>query len=270
MHDTFGLIAEPAAAKADPRGAVALAGVALDHRRANSYLARPGDRMKHIFLLIDGWAARYRLLSDGRRQITALFLPGDLCDLAWRDGGKDGGKDGGRAVQHVIAITAIRALRIELGTFERQIECDPGARTIVDHEAHLLAEAQCEWLVSLGRRSAVERLAHLFCELVERIGAVNAGGIGRCEMPLTQTDMADITGLTPVHVNRTLQQMRRSGLIELKSRQLKLRDFARIKKIAFFRSSADNPPLKNNLSGALRLFQGFPAAQSRLAQVMSG
>lgn len=258
MHDTFGLVAEPAAAKADPRGAVAPAGVALDHRHANSYLARPGDRMKHIFLLIDGWAARYRLLSDGRRQITALFLPGDLCDLAWRDGGK--------AVQHVIAITAIRALRIELGTFERQIECDPGARTIVDHEAHLLAEAQCEWLVSLGRRSAVERLAHLFCELVERIGAVNAGGVGRCEMPLTQIDMADITGLTPVHVNRTLQQMRRSGLIELKSRQLKLRDFARIKKIAFFRSSADNPPLKNNLPEALKVFQtisGLAAVQTQ-------
>lgn len=247
MHETFGLPAEPAAATAEPR-----AGVTLDHRRANSYLARPGDRMTHIFLLIDGWSVRYRLLNDGRRQITAIFVPGDLCDLAWR------GEES--ATQHVIAITPIRALCIELGAFERQIERDPGTRTIVDHEAHVVAEAQSEWLVSLGRRNAVERLAYLFCELVERIGVVNASGAGRCDMPLTQTDMADITGLTPVHVNRTLQQMRRSGLIELKSRQLKLRDFARIKKIAFFRSTADNPPLKNNLPEALKVFQNIPGA----------
>jgi len=249
MHETFGLVAEPASPKAEPG-----TGASLDNRRANSYLARPGDRMKHIFLLIDGWAARYRLLSDGRRQITAIFLPGDLCDLAWRGGDA--------ATQHVIAITPIRALRIDLGAFERQIEQDPGARTIVDHEAQAVAETQCEWLVSLGRRNAVERLAHLFCELVERIGAVGTNG-GRCEMPLTQTDMADITGLTPVHVNRTLQQMRRSGLIELKSRQLRLRDFARIKKIAFFRSRADAG--QHNVSDALKLFHDIPGLHYRFA-----
>lgn len=252
MHETFGLPAEPAAATAEAR-----ADVTLDHRRANSYLARPGDRMTHIFLLIDGWSVRYRLLNDGRRQITAIFVPGDLCDLAWR------GEES--ATQHVIAITPIRALCIELGAFERQIERDPGTRTIVDHEAHVVAEAQSEWLVSLGRRNAVERLAYLFCELVERIGVVNASGAGRCDMPLTQTDMADITGLTPVHVNRTLQKMRRSGLIELKARQLRLRDFAMIKKIAFFRPRADARRVGSPVSGALELFHGAPASQYRFA-----
>lgn len=253
MHDIFGLTAEPGSAKAEAR-----AGVTLDHRRAHSYLARPGDRMAHIFLLIDGWSVRYRLLNDGRRQITAIFVPGDLCDLAWR------GEES--ATQHVIAITPVRALCIELGAFERQIERDPGARTIVDHEAHVAAEAQCEWLVSLGRRNAVERLAYLFCELVERIGAVDAGGAGRCDMPLTQTDLADITGLTPVHVNRTLQKMRRSGLIELKARHLRLRDFAGIKKIAFFRPRDDARQVGSNVSGALALFRGAPALQYRFAR----
>jgi len=248
MHETVGLIAETCLRNATPG-----TGDILESRRANSYLARPGDRMKHIFLLIDGWAARYRLLNDGRRQITALFLPGDLCDLAWRSG------DG--ATQHVIAITAIRALRIDLWALERQLDCDPAARAAVDREAHLVAEAQCEWLVSLGRRNAVERLAHLFCELAERIGG--RSGSGQFELPLTQTDMADITGLTPVHVNRTLQQMRRSGLIELKSRQLRLRDFARIKKIAFFRSTAEPYQSRSTVTDALK-----PGNQQRLAQLM--
>ena len=253
MHETFGLIAETGF-----RTGSAKFNDILESRRANSYLARPGDRMKHIFLIVDGWAARYRLLSDGRRQITAIFLPGDLCDIAWRGGGT--------ATQHVIALTPMRELRLDLYALERQLEDDPGARAVVDREAQVLADAQCEWLVSLGRRNAVERLAHLFCELVERIGGTGANGAGQCEMPLTQTDMADITGLTPVHVNRTLQEMRRSGLIELKSRRLRLRDFARIKKIAFFRSTAGRRQQGNNVSDALNLFRG-PDGQYHLAHM---
>ncbi|QKS00554.1 Crp/Fnr family transcriptional regulator [Sphingomonas sp. CL5.1] len=244
MHET----SDPAV---EATSAEARTGDALDVHRAHTYLARPGERLTHIFLLIDGWAARYRLLSDGRRQITAVFVPGDFCDLAWRRART--------TTQHVIALTPIRALRIDIGEFEHHVECDPGIRAIVENEAHLASETQCEWLVSLGRRTAMERLAHLFCELVERIGRVSGNGSGTCEMPLTQVDLADVTGLTPVHVNRTLQQMRRAGLIELKSKQLRLRDFSRLRKIAFFRSNAEGRRFRNNVFGALRLFQRAPA-----------
>lgn len=252
MDESSDLAAEAASATAEAR-----TGGALDVRRAHTYLARPGERLEHIFLLIDGWAARYRLLSDGRRQITAVFVPGDFCDLAWRRART--------TTQHVIALTPIRVFRVEIGEFERHIECDPGIRAIVEDEAHLASETQGEWLVSLGRRTAIERLAHLFCELVERIGRVSGNGNGTCEMPLTQVDLADVTGLTPVHVNRTLQQMRRAGLIELKSKQLRLRDFPKLKKIAFFKSSAEGRRFKNNAFGALRLFHGAAVAPYRLS-----
>lgn len=251
MHESFGLSTETGF-----RTGSAKFNDILECRQGNSYLARPGDRMKHIFLVVDGWAARYRLLNDGRRQITAIFLPGDLCDIAWRGGAP--------ATQHVIALTPMRELRIDLYALERQLEEDPGVRAVVDRETQILAEAQCEWLVSLGRRNAVERLAHLFCELVERIGRTTANGVGQCEVPLTQTDIADITGLTPVHVNRTIQKMRRSGLIELKSHRLRLRDFARIRKIAFFRSTAAPHEPRNRVSDALNLFCGA-GEQCRLA-----
>ncbi len=251
MHETPTPVAEAPSAKPALRK-----GEALESRRAHQYLARPGDRARHVFLLVDGWAARYRLLSDGRRQITGLFVPGDFCDLAWRHAKT--------LAQHVIALTPIRAFRIDIGKLEQQIECDPGARSIVDDEAYRAWENQCEWLVSLGRRTAMERLAYLFCELVQRVGRVNAQGAGMCQMPLTQVDIADIAGLTPVHVNRTLQQMRRSGLIELKSKQLRLPDFAQLRKIALFQPSPETGRLRNNVSTAFRLVEGSGESTARI------
>ena len=219
-------------------------------RKAHSYLARPGDETTHIYLLIDGWAARYRLLSDGRRQITALYVPGDFCDLAWRRTPA--------APQHVITLTPVRAVRIETATLERLVECDPLARHVIRKKAHLESEWQCEWLISLGRRNGLERLAHLFCELVERAGQVSKG-CGSCEMPLTQVDLADITGLTPVHVNRTLQQMWRSGLIDLSAKKLRVHDLPALRKIAFFKSKGAETDTARDARDALNFFDIFPA-----------
>ncbi|MBV8238493.1 MAG: Crp/Fnr family transcriptional regulator [Sphingomonas sp.] len=219
-------------------------------RKAHSYLARPGDETTHIYLLIDGWAARYRLLSDGRRQITALYVPGDFCDLAWRRTPT--------APQHVITLTPVRAVRIETATLERLVECDPLARHIIRKKAHLESERLCEWLISLGRRNGLERLGHLFCELVERAGQMSKG-CGSCEMPLTQVDLADITGLTPVHVNRTLQQMRRSGLIDLSAKKLRVHDLPALRKIAFFKSKGAETDNAQDAPDALNLFDILPA-----------
>ncbi|MGQ7451865.1 Crp/Fnr family transcriptional regulator, partial [Streptococcus suis] len=82
---------------------------------------------------------------------------------------------------------------------------DPSVNKLFWNELRQMIDSQAEWAVNLGRKTAIERIAYLFCEMTERIGRVATGGPSTCEMPLTQVDIADSTGLTPVHVNRVLQ-----------------------------------------------------------------
>jgi CRP-like cAMP-binding protein len=96
------------------------------------------------------------------------------------------------------------------------------------------AAVQREWTLNLGQRSAYERLAHLLVELYVRLEAVHRAHNGRCDFPLTQNDLADATGLTAVHVNRTLQELRRDGLIELERKQLQILDLERMMDVSMF------------------------------------
>jgi CRP-like cAMP-binding protein len=96
------------------------------------------------------------------------------------------------------------------------------------------AAVQREWTLNLGQRSAYERLAHLLVELYLRLATVGRAYDGRCDFPLTQNDLADATGLTSVHVNRTLQELRGDGLIELERKQLHILDLPRIMEVSMF------------------------------------
>jgi CRP-like cAMP-binding protein len=93
---------------------------------------------------------------------------------------------------------------------------------------------QREWTLNLGQRTAYERLGHLLVELYVRLRAVGRAEEGRCDFPLTQTDLAEASGLTAVHVNRTLQELRGDGLIELERRQLHILDMQRLMDSASF------------------------------------
>ncbi len=209
------------------------------------YLLRPGERPTSIHLIIDGWAARYRLLGDGRRQITALFVPGDFCDLAWlREA---------RPIQHVIALVPVRTAGVAIRDMRRLMAADAPASRLLWQEMLSVADASSEWLVNLGRKTAIERIAHLFCELTERIGRVDEAGTSSCEMPLTQADIADTTGLTAVHVNRVLQEMRAEGLIELHSRRLLIFDIERLRRISFFQPHQIDRRLKERCRSLVRI-----------------
>jgi CRP-like cAMP-binding protein len=96
------------------------------------------------------------------------------------------------------------------------------------------AAIQREWTLNLGQRSAYERIAHLLIELYLRLNNVGRAHNGRCDFPLTQNDLADATGLTSVHVNRTLQELRRDNLIELERRQLQILDMPGLMDAAMF------------------------------------
>ena len=190
------------------------------HFRMHQFLARENGKPEALFYIQEGWACRYRLLSDGRRQITALYLPGDYCDPQWVLGGVSS--------QPVVAITNVRALRLP---------CRLPSRADFDGQHAFwkalagMIERQTNWLVSLGRMTALERIAHLLLELFDRMRQAGLAYGQQCAMPLTQIEIADMTGLTPVHVNRTLQSLRARELIELQSKWLRIPELSALRDV---------------------------------------
>ncbi|WP_199797442.1 Crp/Fnr family transcriptional regulator [Porphyrobacter sp. CACIAM 03H1] len=198
-------------------------------RDARTDIAREGENPTVIRLLISGWACRYKDLPDGRRQIVGFFLPGDFCDLNIYILSE---------LDHSIgALTAVRFYEIQPHQFHEVIDERPHLlRALLWHEM-VSAGIQREWLLSIGQRSPLERLAHLFVELYYRLKAVGlATGLG-FDLPITQNHLAEANGLSLVHLNRTLQEMRREELIELSDRQLRIVDLDRLKRVAMFNNN---------------------------------
>ena len=165
-------------------------------------------------------------MPDGARQITAYLIPGDFCDLHVTIL---------RQMDHSItALTPATVAFVPHGEMEALTAERPALvralwwATLVD-EAVLRA-----WIVNLGRRDAYESIAHLMCELHVRMEQVGLVENGRFDLPLTQEELADSLGLTPVHVNRILQRLRADGLIILRERLLTILDVAGLRKVAGF------------------------------------
>ncbi|WP_225205272.1 Crp/Fnr family transcriptional regulator [Novosphingobium huizhouense] len=200
----------------------------LDARRARipialaagEALSPPGGAGRQLLVLRKGWAARCHRLSDGRRQISALFVAGDLCDPLWLAG----------TPHHTVeALTAIEAVPIA------ESELQPRGEGPADLVRELAADVghAASWTVSLGRKSALERIAHLFCDLLVRLGRSTA--VGRsCPLPLSHDDIADATGLTAQHVQRLLADLSGAGLARVARHKLSVPDFARLARTARF------------------------------------
>lgn len=192
-------------------------------------LVREGDRPNAVRLVVSGWACRYKGLPDGRRQILGFLVPGDFCDLNVTIV---------RKMDHSIgAVTRVQYATLPTEEIDRVAEERPQvARAIWWHEL-VDASVQREWLLNIGQRSAYERIAHLLVELHLRLGSIGRTRDGSCDFPLTQTDLAEATGLTAVHVNRTLQELRRDNLIELSHRRLTIPDLPRLMQVAAFNTN---------------------------------
>jgi CRP-like cAMP-binding protein len=177
---------------------------------------REGENPRHVRLVLEGWACRYKSTRDGQRQIVGFFIPGDFCDF---------NVFVLRHMDHSIAaITRLRVAQIAPERVEEVTAEHPRiAQAFWWHEL-VNASIQREWLLNMGQRSAYERLGHLFVELFFRMRTAGLTERDSCEFPLTQSDLADATGLTSVHINRTLQDLRREGLVELERKQLRLPD----------------------------------------------
>lgn len=185
--------------------------------RARNRLVGPGqslmqqsEKMRSLFWIESGWAIRHRNLASGRRQILNLLLPGDVCDLQ--------GLIDTPADHSVTAITSIMLCEIDPSQFLTLLETSPEVATamlwsVVQEEGILR-----EHIVRIGRRSARIRLAHLLLELVRRQALGGGPSDGIIEVPLTREVLADCLGLTPVHISRTLSELRRAGLVAVEQR----------------------------------------------------
>ncbi|THD79480.1 MAG: Crp/Fnr family transcriptional regulator [Phenylobacterium sp.] len=174
-------------------------------------LIREGDPPERVYLILEGFACRYKILPDGSRHIMAYMVPGDLCDL------------------HVFIL---KTMDHSIGTLSACEVVDlPRAQVMEMIERPAIARALWwsglvdgatlrEWLVNIGARSAEERVAHLLCELLVRLRLVGLATEDRYELPITQNELGDTMGLSTVHVNRVLQRLRAEGLIIFKSQKL--------------------------------------------------
>ncbi len=185
-----------------------------------------GEDPRSVNLVIDGWACRYKILEDGRRQILAFFVPGDLADLHVYilD-----------AMDHSIgAITSLHCAMLNPAQFEKMGDDHPRVLRALWWDSLLTASIQREWLVSVGQRNALESLAHLACELFLRLKMVGLAENDLCRFPLTQSDIGDALGMTQPHVSRTLKELNATGLATIQRGTLKVEDLQGLKKLALF------------------------------------
>ncbi|MFD1789720.1 Crp/Fnr family transcriptional regulator [Sphingomonas floccifaciens] len=180
--------------------------------RARTDIIREGEQPRGAMLILDGWASLYKTLEDGRRQMLAMLLPGDLCEL---------NASMLREMDHSLGtITALTYVELPAPVMEALAIDHPRIASALTWDLLVAAAIQREWTLNLGQRSALERIAHLICEMFVRLNAVGLTQAGGFDCPLTQTDLAEATGMTPVHVNRTLQDLRARRLIEWRGRSV--------------------------------------------------
>jgi CRP-like cAMP-binding protein len=193
---------------------------------ADEDIVREGDRPSESSLLLEGISCRYRLLSNGRRQITALHVPGDFVDLH---------SFLLKTMDH--GVSAITPCRYALVPHE-------ALRVITEKHPHLTrmlwlltlidAAIHREWITGMGRRSALGQAAHLLCELFRRLEAVGLTEGNTFRFPLSQSEIGDTLGLSAVHVNRVIQELRSGGLVNWRGDLVTIEDFDRLADVAEF------------------------------------
>jgi CRP-like cAMP-binding protein len=181
-----------------------------------STIEEEGAQQPVLRIVLSGWAGCCRILSDGRRQIVHLLIPGDTCGLP--------GLVVGPTLCSTVALTRVRTA--SFGSLEQVLRSpaaqDVALANVVRREAAKQHEALLDHVVRLGRMSALERTAHLLLDLHARLQAVGLTQGETAPLPLTQEILADALGLSVVHMNRTLQELRRQGLIECRAGRLKI------------------------------------------------
>lgn len=185
-----------------------------------------GDKPGPIFVILEGWACRYKLLPEGTRQITAFLMPGDCCDMH---------ASVLETMEHSIStLTPARVSTIQRSRMEELIMTRPTLMRAFWWTQLVDEDTLRAWIVSMGRRGSVQQVAHLMCELYVRARNIGLTSDNRLEMPLTQAMLGDALGLTAVHVNRVLRKLRLAGVMELSTGSLTITDISKLALVAGF------------------------------------
>lgn len=198
----------------------------IQHAKPRETIVQVGKRQSAAILILEGAACRYKLLPDGRRQIAAFMLPGDMCDprVCFL-----------HALDHSIAATsALKFVRLDWASIGALTNRQPNLARMMLWAKQVDESIARELAMSLGQRTAVERVAHLLCELFVRLERVGLAGPEGFRMQMTQGDLAAALGLSIVHINRVLQQLRARKLIVLRGRQVQTPSFEALAAEAHF------------------------------------
>jgi CRP-like cAMP-binding protein len=211
---------------AEEEGAIRGAVSEIREHPADRTIIRAGETLSSSTLLLDGLMCRYKDLRGGQRQITELHVAGDFVDLH--------SFTLKRLDHNIMTLTPCRIALVPHVRLEDITERFPHLTRVYWFMTNLDAAIHREWELSLGRRSALARVAHLFCELHVRYGVVGMVEGDSYTLPLTQTELAECLGLTPVHVNRTLKALRERGLVEFRGKKVAIHDRAGLMRVAEF------------------------------------
>jgi len=199
--------------------------MSLPHRtaqlRRGAFIAREGEKSLRCCLLLSGFAYRHKMTGDGARQILAVHVQGDLIDL----------QNGllAQADHNLQPLTGIEVAFIPHEAILAVAEAFPQVARALMADLAATGSMLGEWLLNVGRRNARERICHLLCELALRQEAAGIRVGGDYAWPITQEQLGDATGLTSVHINRTLQGLRREGILSTSSRRVTVTNWGRLR-----------------------------------------
>ena len=193
---------------------------------AGAHLVRDGDAAEHCALLLSGFAHRYKITGEGARQILSIHMASEFVDLqnCLLPVSDHSAQTLTEAEAAMIPGAAIREIAFAHAEVGRALWLD----TLID------ASIFREWVVNVGRRDSRARVAHILCEFSLRLEAAGLAENHRYELPMTQEQLADAVGLTSVHVNRVLRQLREEGLISRDRRSIVITDWPRLREAGDF------------------------------------
>src|SRR4051794_36569122 len=192
----------------------------------NEEVARHGDAPSRCTLVLGGFLYGHKRVNGSRRQITSFFVPGDIADL------------------HTLHLAPMDHSLSTLGpavvafmphtAFRDMLARSPQLADAFWRDTFIRLAISREWVTNLGRRDAIARVAHVVCELAVRLQAVDLARNLCFSIPWTQTDLANSCGITSVHANRVVQELRRLGLVDWDSKQVRIRDWNALAKLGDF------------------------------------
>lgn len=187
-----------------------------------------GSRPSTSTLLTEGFAARYKLTADGGRQITAIHVPGDFVDL---HGFLLKQMDHG-----IMALSGCTVASADHSALRNITETAPHLTRLLWLDTLVDGAIHRNWIVAMGRRSRASHLAHLVCELYVRLQVVQKTDRESFYFPLSQVEMADVLGISPVHMNRVFHQLRRENVMDWSDQTISIHDWPKLQAIAEFDS----------------------------------